>query len=134
MSSQHYIFIQPAAPDTDILSDLSAACGSELQPVGIGQVDHVTTVDGTTRAELQLSHEFEEDQGIPFERFQAVLVVRDVDRDLERQSAAARRIVRALADTRRYWVVLVYELQAYIESAAPGDTGSQLWPPAPAHR
>ncbi len=52
----------------------------------------------------------------------------DVDRDMERQLAVARRAVRRIADAGRYWVVLVYELQSYAGSAAPGDTGSQLWP------
>ncbi|GLW70962.1 hypothetical protein Kpho02_32610 [Kitasatospora phosalacinea] len=70
------------------------------------------------------------DRGIPFDRFQAVMVVRDIDRDVERQAAVARRIVRGLADTGRYWAVLVYELQSFLESAAPGARGSQLWPPA----
>ncbi|WP_033355771.1 hypothetical protein [Kitasatospora aureofaciens] len=130
MSSRHYIFVQPADSGSDIVADLSAACGEELRRVGAEHVDYVATIGGTTRAELNLSHPFEEDQGIPFERFRAVMEVRDVDRDADRQLAVARRIVRYLADTRRYWVVLVYELQSYIESAAPGATGSQLWPPA----
>ncbi|MFF1795372.1 hypothetical protein ACFVXQ_14345 [Kitasatospora sp. NPDC058263] len=130
MSSQHYIFLQPADSDADIVADLSAACGRELRRVDTGVMDYVTTVDDKTRAELELSHEFEEDQGIPFERFQAVVAVRDIDRDMDRQLAVARRILRHLADTKRYWVVLVYELQLYIESAAPGERGSQIWPPA----
>ncbi|MFJ9952123.1 hypothetical protein [Kitasatospora sp. NPDC091207] len=130
MSSSHYLFLQPVDSGVDLLVDLGTACGSELRRVDNEYMDHVTTVDGGTRAELRLSHPFEEDQGIPFERFQAVLEVRDIDRDMDRQLAVARRIVRHLADTKRYWVVLVYELQSYIESAAPGETGSQIWPPA----
>ncbi|MFD8086778.1 hypothetical protein ACFV4F_34360 [Kitasatospora sp. NPDC059722] len=116
------------------MADIGAACGSELRRIDHEFVDYATKVADKTFVELELSHEYEEDQGIPFERFQAVAVVRDLDRDMGRQLDVARRIVRNLADTGQYWVVLVYELQQYVESAAPSRVGSQIWPPPVNHR
>ncbi|WP_329584363.1 hypothetical protein OG500_29000 [Kitasatospora sp. NBC_01250] len=128
----HYVFIQAASPEADIVTDLEASCGRALARRTGDGVDYSAQLDRAA-LELQLTHDFDEDRGIPFDRYQSVLVVRDFDRDMERQLALARRVVRSLADTGRYWVLLVYELQQFLEAAAPaGASLSDIWPPAKA--
>ena len=76
--------------------------------------------------ELQADHEYEEGKGVPFERYQVVMTVLDSDGDTERERATARQIFHDLAALRRYWLVLVFDLQAVIDTAAP--PGQEAFP------
>ncbi|MFE9456460.1 hypothetical protein [Streptomyces californicus] len=53
--------------------------------------------------------------------------MRDSDVDTGREGVTARRVFRELAVRRRYWLVLVFDLQAVLDTAAP--PGQRTSPP-----
>ncbi|MBK0373882.1 MULTISPECIES: hypothetical protein [unclassified Streptomyces] len=118
MSSHHSIFIHPGHPVDALVGDVALACGGRLRPTVNGPADYILDL-GDATLELETEHEYEEDKGVPFERYEVVLTVRDSDGDMEREQVTARQIFHELAVLRRYWLVLVFDLQAVIDTAAP---------------
>ncbi|WP_428935364.1 hypothetical protein [Streptomyces sp. ACT015] len=127
MSSHHSIFIHPGHPVDALVGDVALACGGRLRPTVNGPADYILGLSDAT-LELETEHEYEEDKGVPFERYQVVLTVRNSDGDMEREEVIARQIFHELAVLRRYWLVLVFDLQAVIDTAAP--PGQRTFPPA----
>lgn len=118
MTSHHSIFIHPGLPEETLTADVATASGGRLRPVSHGPVDYsADLVDAAL--ELELSHDYEEDRGIPFDRYQAVVTVRDFGGDKNRERGEAERVFNRLADLQRYWLVLVFDLQTVIATAAP---------------
>ncbi|MER7702051.1 hypothetical protein ABTX81_03995 [Kitasatospora sp. NPDC097605] len=115
MGSYHEVFVECAdgVPHERLLADVGAACGAALLPVEADHSDWGVKVGGTAFW-LSFSHAFEEDAGIPFERYDAYLDVKDSDGDLVRQEATARRVYDALAATGRYRLALTHDLQRLI--------------------
>ncbi|NGO15345.1 hypothetical protein G5C60_49155 [Streptomyces sp. HC44] len=124
MSQYHYIFIHPGSPREQLLADISFACGVQLAPVSsecVDCIDYAASL-GQAAVEVELSHEYEEDHGIPFGRYESLFTVRDFGSDLARQEALAREIFGRLASLGRYSLMLVLDLQQLIETA-PQDRG-----------
>jgi len=96
MSEYHYVFIRPGFPRDRLISDISRACAAEMRPVDSEFVDYAANL-GHAAVEVEFTHEYEEDRGMPFERYDSLLAVRDFDSNLERQEATARRIFENLA-------------------------------------
>ncbi|MFE9422528.1 hypothetical protein ACFYNO_06145 [Kitasatospora sp. NPDC006697] len=119
MSSYHYIFIRSSTSEGQLVGDISGACGIPLRRPGGELVDWSAKVDRAA-VELELSHDFEADHGIQLERYQSVLVIRDLDRDLERQQLLAERIFDGLAEVGRYELVLMFDIQEVI-ARSPKD-------------
>ncbi|MFF2661454.1 hypothetical protein ACFVUH_29335 [Kitasatospora sp. NPDC058032] len=115
MSTHHEVFVERAegVSHDQLVADVEAACGVPLLPSGNEFDDRYAGFD-RTKVWLAFSHEFEEDKGIPFERYDSYLDVKDVDGDLVRQEAAARRFYDALAATGRYRLALVLDVQRLI--------------------
>ncbi|GAB2985315.1 hypothetical protein GCM10023080_058620 [Streptomyces pseudoechinosporeus] len=122
MSQYHYIFIHPGTPREQLLADISFACGVQLTPINSEYIDYAANL-GQAAVEVELSHEYEEDYGIPFERYESLFTIRDFGSDLARQEALAREIFGRLASLGRYSLMLVLDLQQLIETAAPRDMG-----------
>ncbi|MGQ4515732.1 hypothetical protein [Streptomyces sp. DW26H14] len=120
MSAYHYLFVRPRPrTDGELVGDISDACGEPLAPVeGAGTIDYAATA-GRTAVELELTHEYEEDFGIPFETFDSLVVIRDFDRDQARQERMAREIFAGLSNLNKYALVLVFDLQTEIEAFTP---------------
>lgn len=118
MSSYHDIFITPAEPVETLIRDVSAACGSDLQPREGEYVSYSASL-GCAAVEVELEHDYEEDHGIAFDKYDAVITIRDFDRDKVREEALARDIFRKLAETKKYALALVFDLQMLIDSAGP---------------
>ncbi|MFJ9425643.1 hypothetical protein [Streptomyces sp. NPDC101249] len=127
MSSHHSIFIHPGHPVDALVGDVALACGGRLRPAVNGPADYILGLSDAT-LELETEHEYEEDKGVPFERYEVVLTVRNSDGDMEREEVIARQIFHELAVLRRYWLILVFDLQAVIDTAAP--PGQRTFPPA----
>lgn len=119
MSEYHYIFIHPGRPEQRLISDISSACGVALRPVDSEFIDYSAHL-GHAAVEVELSHEYEEDCGVPFEKYDSLLSVRDFASDVARQESLARTIFRNLASLERYSLVLVRDLQVLLDSASPG--------------
>lgn len=117
MSSYHCIFIQPGRPVDKVAGDVSVACGARLLPC-VGDIDYTASV-GHAVVDFERSHEYEDDFGIPFQSYESVITVRDVDRDLERQELTAAAIFRNLAALGTYSLALVFDLQRLVDSATP---------------
>ncbi|MFE7188250.1 hypothetical protein [Kitasatospora sp. NPDC057541] len=115
MSTHHELFVERAdgVSDEQLVADVEAACGVPLLPSG-NEFDDWYAGFEHTKVRLAFSHDFEEDKGIPFERYDSYLDVKDLDGDLVRQEATARRCYDALAATGRYRLALVLDLQRLI--------------------
>ncbi|MFE9724175.1 hypothetical protein ACFYQ5_11430 [Streptomyces sp. NPDC005794] len=130
MTSHHGIFIHPGHPAETLVGDVALACGEKLRPTVNGPADYIASLSDAT-LELEMEHDYEEDKGVPFKHYQVVLTVRDSDGDREREGVTARQIFGELAVLRRYWLVLVFDLQAVIDTAAP--PGQETFPSARGH-
>ncbi|MEU6093107.1 hypothetical protein ABZ865_41460 [Streptomyces sp. NPDC047085] len=118
MSEYHYIFIRPGFPRDRLIGDAAAACGAEMRPVDSEFVDYAANL-GYAAVEVEFTHEYEEDHGMSFERYDSLLTVRDFDSNLERQEATARKIFDNLAALDRYELLLVRDLQELLASSGP---------------
>lgn len=130
MTAHHDIFLHPGHPhpsEETVLADLAEVSGGELRLIGREPVDYGADLGGTA-LDVALRHDYEEDKGIPFHRYQVVVTVRDPAGDKDREQAVAERLFHRLAALQRYWLVLVYDLQTVIGSAAP--PGRDPYPPA----
>ncbi|MEU6777184.1 hypothetical protein [Streptomyces sp. NPDC046759] len=74
---------------------------------------------GNAAVEVEFTHEYEEDHGMWFERYDSLFTVRDFDSNLERQEVTARRIFENLAALDRYELLLVRDLQEPLASSGP---------------
>lgn len=118
MSTYHQIFIATEQPVPVLLGDLAAVAGREPAPADSDPVDYAVAI-GRDAVEVELTHDFEEDYGIPFERYEVLVTVRDFDRDLARQEECARRVFDHLAGTGRYALLLVFDLRDLLDSSPP---------------
>jgi len=127
VTSHHSIFIHPGHPVEALVADVALACGGRLRRAVNVPADYVASLSNAT-LELEMEHEYEEDKGIPFERYQVVLTVRESNSSMEQEAVISRQIFHELATLRRYWLVLVFDLQTVIGTAAP--PGQSAFPSA----
>lgn len=118
VSAYFTIFITPAEPVETLIRDVSEACGAILQPQDDEYVNYSVSVCRAA-GEVELEHDYEEDHGIDFEKYDALITIRDFDRDEGREEGLTREIFRKLADTGKCSVALVFDLQLLIASAEP---------------
>ncbi|MEK8173737.1 hypothetical protein NKH77_46850 [Streptomyces sp. M19] len=118
MSRYHYVFIKPGQPAERLVSDISTACGTRLRPVDDEFIDYAANL-GSSAVEVELTHEYEEAFGMPFEKYDALCSVRDFESDLTRQGNVARQIFANLASLNRYSLLLTLDLQVLIDTAEP---------------
>lgn len=118
MSAYHDIFIHTAEPLDVLLADLANASGAALKRRNGTPVDYSVGLEHSA-VELELQHEFEEDFGIPFEKYEQVVTIRDFDRDKTREETVARQIYSSLENTGRYSLVLVFNLQRLLAASPP---------------
>jgi hypothetical protein len=118
MSAYHEIFLRPGRPVPSLVADISAACGAPLREADAEFIDYSATI-GRAAVELELSNEYDNDFGIPFEDFDVSLTIRDFDSDKERELRTAYQIFHNLAGTGKYALLLVFDLQKLIDSYTP---------------
>ncbi|WP_411116428.1 hypothetical protein [Streptomyces sp. 058-1L] len=80
------------SPGESLTADVATAFGTRLLPVARGPADYCADLGGT-RLELELSHDYVEDRGIPFDRYQVIASLRDFGGDRERERARAEHIL-----------------------------------------
>ncbi|WAZ23830.1 hypothetical protein STRCI_005200 [Streptomyces cinnabarinus] len=120
MSEYHYIFARPGFPRERLVQDISTACAVELRPTDDEFVDYAGNL-GYAAVEVEFTHEYEGDRGMPFERYDSLVTIRDFDTNLERQEATARHIFENLATLGRYDLLLVRDLQESLASSTAGS-------------
>jgi hypothetical protein len=117
MSAYHQIFARRPRPPQQLVSDVAAAIGGPLAPVGGQASEGIAYAGQAGRAavEIEMSHEFEDDRGIPFSQYPIVITVRDYDSDKGREETVAREIFAALCG-REYSLLLVLDLQQVLDT------------------
>jgi hypothetical protein len=136
VSEYHYVFVNPGHPHDQLISDLSWACGVQPKPVKSEFIDYAANL-AYAAVEVEFSHDYEEDQGMPFERYEALFTVRDFDSNTPRQEGLARQIFARLASLGKYSLLLTLDLQQFIEVGEPCSGSPQgcpvgdLWTPRP---
>jgi hypothetical protein len=128
MSVYHFVFVHPGNPVDELLAEISAAFGATLKSTDNPDTDFVATRDGVGM-EVVLSHEYDEDRGMLFDRYDSVLEIRGPQRDLGRQEFAAVAVFESLKARGKYWLALVYDLQRVVKVADPD--GNWNFPEAP---
>ncbi|CCK27759.1 hypothetical protein BN159_3380 [Streptomyces davaonensis JCM 4913] len=115
MSEYHYIFARPGFPRERLVQDVSTACGVELRPADDEFVDRAGNL-GYAAVEVEFTHEYEGDHGMPLERYDSLVTIRDFDTNLERQETTARQIFENLTALGRYDLLLTRDLQELLAS------------------
>ncbi len=69
--------------------------------------------------EVETSHGYEDDFGIPFSEYPIAITIRDLEGDKQREESAARSIFDNLASVGGYSQLLVFDLQKLL--AASGN-------------
>jgi len=118
MSAYHEIFVHTDKGENDLLADVSAAAGTPLHPVPdeknkdvsyAGRADHAAI-------EIEMSHELEEDYGIPLHRYPILITVRDFDSDKTREEELARGLFQQLCRRGGYELLLVFNASRLLDS------------------
>lgn len=118
MSRYHYVFVHPGHPHDRLISDISWACGVPLGPAEDEFIDYSANL-GHAAIEVELSHEYEEDRGMAFGRYESLFTVRDFGSNLARQGALAHELCTRLASLERYSLLLTLDLQQFVEATSP---------------
>lgn len=118
MSEYHYVFVSPGQPQDQLISDISWACGVQLKPTESEFIDYAANL-GYAAVEVEFSHEYEADQGMPFERYESLFTVRDFDSNISRQEGLARQIFARMASLGKYSLLLTLDLQQFIDATSP---------------
>lgn len=121
MSKYHYVFVHPGHPGhphDQLISDISWACGVPLKPAEDEFIDYAANL-GHAAIEVEFSHDYEEDHGMPFESYESLFTLRDFDSNLARQGALAHELCTRLASLEKYSLLLTLDLQQFVESASP---------------
>lgn len=113
MSSYHQIFVRSQRPESELVADVAAASGAAMDEVGGAEVAYAGKRDRTV-VEIELSHDFEDDNEIPMSQYPIVVTVRDLDNNRDRQENAARAILDKLRASQKYRLLLVFDLSVLL--------------------
>lgn len=114
MSAYHQIFVRTARSASDLAADVAAVAAVQLTEDPGGPIRYAGKRPYAA-VEIELSHEFEEDYGIPFDEYQQVITFRDFDGNEAREEEFAREVFGGLAATGKYSLLLVYNLSTLLE-------------------
>ncbi|MGE5291692.1 MAG: hypothetical protein ACM3ML_31735 [Micromonosporaceae bacterium] len=121
MSEYHQIFAQAVVQERQLIADVALAAGTELPPAQNAvpaTIAYAGEVDGAA-VEVELSHDFEDDRGIPFSRYPVVITIRAYNGDKTREERLARGIFDKLCGRGSYSLLLVFGLQRLLGKCAP---------------
>ena len=121
MSEYHQIFARAGTAERRFIADLAAAAGTELPPAREAVPASIAYAGEVEDAavEVELSHDFEDDRGIPFSKYPVVVTIRAYDGDKAREQRLARDIFGKLCGHGGYSLLLVFGLQRLIDKCAP---------------
>ncbi|TDC60812.1 hypothetical protein E1200_29850 [Actinomadura sp. GC306] len=120
MSSYYQIFLRAPEVGERLLSDIAGAAGVELSSSSTsgGGIDFAGGAD-TVKVQVELSHEFDDDYGIPFSQYPVVVTVIDLERSAAREEVLARDVFNKLAEAGIYSMLFVHDLSVLIDRADP---------------
>jgi hypothetical protein len=114
MSAYHQIFVRGQRPEEQLVSDVAAAIGAPVAPVSGESIAYAGQV-GRAAVEIEMSHEYEDDRGIPLSQYPIIITVRDYDSDKGREETVARQIFGVLCG-QGYSLLLVLGLQKLLDT------------------
>jgi hypothetical protein len=115
MSAYHQIFARTARTGEEFAADVGAAAGVRMEKVESGGPAGYAGKRPYAAVEIELSHDFEEDYGIPFEEYPLVITFRDFDGEKAREEEFAREVFARLASSGNYSLLLVFNLSKLLE-------------------
>ncbi|NKY35946.1 hypothetical protein HGA13_23140 [Nocardia speluncae] len=116
MSSHHQIFIDTDAEESALIESIQTITGSRprTQQVLDGATLRAFIFDNTV-VELEMSHEYEDDLGIPFSKYPIVITVRDLNSNRTREESTARWLLDKVCSITGSHGILVEDLQRMLE-------------------
>lgn len=126
MTAHHDIFIHPGRPEETLLADMAEISGGRLRLTGQEAVNYNGNL-GNTALELALGHDYEADKGVPFDRYQVVVTVRDFagDKDREERCRSRVRMASAMDDIRFGLHHALRKIRHNFSRAMPRSTGER---------
>lgn len=115
MSAYHQIFARTSGTEDEFVHDVAAAAGVQMHKTESGSPVSYGGKRPYAAVEIELSHQFEEDYGIPFGEYPLLITIRDFDNNKDREEEFAREVFSGLASTGRYSLLLVYNLSTLLE-------------------
>ncbi|MFI5781462.1 hypothetical protein [Nocardia sp. NPDC051570] len=112
MTAYHEIFVNTDKSEQALVHDISAAAGATLRHISsINDAPSYRGDLGHSVIELEMAHEFEGVPEMPFEQYSALVTVRDLDADKEREKETAQGIFERLQAIGGYDLLLVFDFQ-----------------------
>ncbi len=112
MSAYHEIFVKTDKPEQTLVHDLNTAAGAEMAPIApLNDAPSYRADLGHTVIELETAHEFEGVPNMPFEQYPALVTIRNLDADKEREKQTAQDIFERLQAIGGYDLLLVFDFQ-----------------------
>ncbi|WP_433732067.1 hypothetical protein ACQP0C_08085 [Nocardia sp. CA-129566] len=112
MSAYHQIFIRTTKAEGEIVDDITSASGAPLDRLAEKQNDiSFGGKAGGTIVEVEMSHDFEDEQDLQFESYPILVTIRNIDSNKISEESAARSIFEALQHIGGYHMILVFNLQ-----------------------
>lgn len=117
MSMYHQIFVRTERSGAQLAADVGLAAGSTLTARSDDADEGIAYAGKTDQAaiEIEMSHEFDDDYGIPFSRYPVVVTVRDFNGDKACEEQLARSILRGLCGRADYSLMLVFNLSSLLD-------------------
>lgn len=119
MTAYYQIFVRTNRSVDQFVADVEAAAGVEMDEIDSGGPVRYGGKRPYAAVEIELSHEFEEDYGIPFDEYPYIVTIRDFDGNDSRAEEFAREVFANLSLAGGYSLLLVYNLSALLESSDP---------------
>ncbi|MFI1462969.1 hypothetical protein [Nocardia carnea] len=116
MSSYHQIFIDTDMDEPTLVTSIQTITGARprTQQAPDGATLKAFILDNTA-VELETSHDYEDDLGIPFSKFRTVVTVRDLNSNKIREESTARWLFDQLCSADATHGLLVVDLQKVID-------------------
>lgn len=115
MSSYHQIFIDTNMDESTLVTAIQTITGARPRTQQApGGATLKAFILNNTAVELETSHDYEDDLGIPFSKFRTVITVRDLNSNKTREESTARWLFDQLCNATAHGL-LVVDLQKVID-------------------
>ena len=115
MTAYHQIFARTNRSVGQFVADVAVAAGVEMDKINFKSPVEYGGKRPYAAVEIELSHDFDEDYGIPFDEYPYIITFRDFDGNKSREEDFAREVFAQLAPAGGYSLLLVYNLSTLLE-------------------
>ncbi|MEU2254433.1 hypothetical protein ABZ540_14850 [Nocardia xishanensis] len=112
MSAFHQIFVRTESSDAEAIRDIGLAADVELLlDDDLGNAMLHRAIAEHWVVEVETSHDYEDDFGIPFSMYSIIITIRDLEGNKRREESAAHSIFDNLASGGKCAALLVFDQQ-----------------------